>query len=1077
MTIKNRLPAITLSFAIFVSITAGLVASASSGKQAHSPSQDLAQSKIARWVMEHTNGGQEAEFIVVMKEQADLTRAAAHRGKQEKGRYVRDTLYTKARASQASLLEWLRAQGIEHQPFYIVNAILAKGTRAAAEAIAARDDVARIDGNPVIRNPDPVSLTPEEIEAAARQSLAPQAVEPGVTFIRAPEVWSSGFTGQGIVIGGADTGVQWNHPALINKYRGWNGATASHDFNWHDSIHTGGGVCGPDSPAPCDDDDHGTHTLGTAVGSDAGNVNQIGVAPGAKFIACRNMDQGNGTPARYIECMEWFLAPYPVGGAPAQGDPTKAPDLTTNSWGCPPSEGCQPATLQQAVEAQRAAGIMFVAAAGNSGSGCSTVSDPPSFYDATYTIGAISSATGNIASFSSRGPVTADGSQRIKPDITAPGVNVRSSIRNNGYASFSGTSMATPHTAGAIALLWSARLSLRNQIAQTEDLINQAAVDVFTTSCSSSGLPNNVYGWGRLDIKAAVDLGAVSINPTSQNFTSAGGVGTVVVTAPNGFSWTSTSNATWISVISGSGIGNGSMTYSVFANNGGSSRTGTITIAGQTFTVNQDGSCSFTINPTSQSFLSSGGLGSVNVTGAAECSWTAASNDNWITITSGASGSGNGAVTFSVSPNNGAARNGALTVAGQTFNVSQAANPSGLQYYALPRPIRLLDTRPGHMACNMPGVPLNANSTFSQQARTTCDGLTIPATAQAIAGNATVVNSVSQGGYVTLYPTGALRPTVSNLNFTVNQIIPNSFTVALGNNGSFDIFTSGGTHFIVDITGYYAPPGAGGLYYHPLPQPLRLLDTRPGQQACNAPAAPLVANTPFTQQARVNCNSLIIPANATAIVGNATVVNFISNGGWITLYPSDAALPNASNLNFTANQIIPNSFTVGLGSDGAFKINSVAGAHFIVDIAGYFSPDMVDVNGAGLLFTPLPVPVRLLETRPGETGCFTPGTPLNGGATFSQQARLTCNGVTVSPNAQSVVGNATVVNFISDGGWITLHPSGAAPPLASNLNYTANQIIPNAFTVGLGNDGAFNISVSANASTHFIIDLAGYFAP
>jgi hypothetical protein len=85
------------------------------------------------------------------------------------------------------------------------------------------------------------------------------------------------------------------------------------------------------------------------------------MAPGAKWIGCGNMDQGNGTPARYIECMEFFLAPYPVNGNPNEGDPLKAPDITSNSWVCPPSEGCSANTLQAAVEAQAAAGIMMVA--------------------------------------------------------------------------------------------------------------------------------------------------------------------------------------------------------------------------------------------------------------------------------------------------------------------------------------------------------------------------------------------------------------------------------------------------------------------------------------------------------------------------------------------------------------------------------------------------------------------------------------------------------------------------------------------------------------------------------------------
>jgi subtilisin family serine protease len=472
-----------------------------------------ARDKIDPWVLERTTNDQQAEFIVVLDEQADLSPAARLPDKASKARFVRDALYARAQATQGPLLSWLREQGVPYRPFYIVNAVLVTGSLAVAEALAARSDVARIDGNPELPTLQPVELTPEEIKSAARSALAPETIEPGVSSIRAPEVWALGSTGQGIVIAGADTGVQWDHPALKAKYRGWDGTVAKHDYNWHDSVHSGTGPCGFDSPAPCDDYGHGTHTVGTVVGADSSGTNQIGVAPGAKFIACRNMDQGNGTPARYIECMEWFLAPYPVGGTPAEGDPSQAPDLTTNSWGCPTSEGCGTTTLQAAVEAQRAAGIMFVAAAGNSGSGCSTVSDPPSFHAATYTVGAYNASTGTIASFSSRGPVTVDGSNRIKPDITAPGVSVRSAVPPDGYASFSGTSMATPHVAGAIALLWSAHPELRNDIDRTEYVLDQSAVDVTSTLCSSSGIPNNVYGWGRLDIKAAVDFGPLTVDP------------------------------------------------------------------------------------------------------------------------------------------------------------------------------------------------------------------------------------------------------------------------------------------------------------------------------------------------------------------------------------------------------------------------------------------------------------------------------------------------------------------------------------------------------------------------------------
>ncbi len=277
-------------------------------------------------------------------------------------------------------------------------------------------------------------------------------------------MWALGFTGQNIVIASADTGVRWTHNALKPHYRGWDGVNADHDYNWHDSIHDStGNPCGNDSPFPCDDFFHGSHTTGTAIGDD-GAGNQIGMAPGAKWIGCRNMDQGNGTPTRYIECMQWFLAPTRIGGQ--DPDPTKAPDITINSWGCPASEGCSANTLQAAVEAQAAAGIMMVVAAGNSGSACSTVTDPPSLYAASYTVGALNTGTDTIASFSSRGPVTVDGSNRIKPDITAPGTGTRSATNtgDSAYTTASGTSMATPHIAGAMALLWSAIPSLRHQI-------------------------------------------------------------------------------------------------------------------------------------------------------------------------------------------------------------------------------------------------------------------------------------------------------------------------------------------------------------------------------------------------------------------------------------------------------------------------------------------------------------------------------------------------------------------------------------------------------------------------------------
>ncbi|MGH2522815.1 MAG: S8 family serine peptidase, partial [Anaerolineales bacterium] len=312
-----------------------------------------AAGKISPWVLAHTAHGEQAEFLVVLAQQADLTEAERLPAKTEKGRYVYETLWRTAQATQSPLLKWLRAQRAEQRAFYVVNAIWVKGNRDLVLALAARADVARIEGNPTIHNLPELPFYP----APSASPSALTGVEPNISYVRAPEVWASGSTGQGTVIGGQDTGYEWDHPALKARYRGWDGAAANHDYNWHDSIHSGGGtfayakVCGADSPAPCDDNGHGTHTMGTAVGDD-GAGNQVGMAPGAKWMGCRNMDQGNGTPATYLECFEFFLAPYPVGGTPAQGDPALAPDVTINSWTCPPSEGCSTDTLQAALESQ-----------------------------------------------------------------------------------------------------------------------------------------------------------------------------------------------------------------------------------------------------------------------------------------------------------------------------------------------------------------------------------------------------------------------------------------------------------------------------------------------------------------------------------------------------------------------------------------------------------------------------------------------------------------------------------------------------------------------------------------------------
>ena len=473
---------------------------------------------ISPQVLAATENDASTSFLVVLREQADVSAAASLPTKVQKGRFVYDTLRQTALRTQAPLRAELDRAGIRYRPFYIVNMIELTGDRNLVLKLAAHPEVDRIEANPQISNFNPpiergagfqISKPEPEVGSQRSEIGNPQSVEWNIQRVNAPAVWSMGYTGQGVVVAGADTGYQWDHPALETHYRGWTGITGTHDYNWHDAIHDSvGNPCGNDSPFPCDDYGHGTHTMGTMVGDD-GAGNQIGMAPGAQWMGCRNMDRGWGTPARYTECFEFFLAPYPVGGsAITQGVPSLAPAVIGNSWSCPASEGCSALTLQAEVDKVRAAGIELVAAAQNYGPACRTVSEPIGMYASAFTVGATDS-TDSIAGFSSRGPVIADGSGRRKPDISAPGVSIRSSIPGGGYGLSQGTSMATPHVAGLFALLWSASPALMGNLTTTEAAITSTALHLTSTqtcgSDTSASSPNNVYGWGRIDALSAVN--------------------------------------------------------------------------------------------------------------------------------------------------------------------------------------------------------------------------------------------------------------------------------------------------------------------------------------------------------------------------------------------------------------------------------------------------------------------------------------------------------------------------------------------------------------------------------------------
>ena len=411
-------------------------------------------------------------------------------------------LRSRAGNQQADLRSWLDARGIDYRAYWIANLVWARVSANDLAALAQRSDVARVATNPRI-----AARLPQAAAAGLPLPQGGPGVAWGVDKINAPAVWAAGFTGQGVVIAGADTGYEWNHPALKAQYRGWDGSSADHNYAWHDAIHDAlGSSCGNDSPEPCDDHGHGTHTAGTFAGDDGGS-HRIGVAPGARWIGCRNMGSGFGTPARYIECMQWMLAPTDLDGEHPR--PDLAPDVISNSWTCTPGEGCTVGNeIQAAVEHLVEGGIFFVAAAANYGSACGTIKEAPAILDASFVVGMTDSGD-SLNWQSSRGPVV--GTTRIRPDVSAPGVNITSSVRGAGYGTMTGTSMAAPHVAGAAALLMSINPALKGQPEQVAELLRSTAVTEGVTDPSNSGCggltmldwPNYQAGHGRIDVYAA----------------------------------------------------------------------------------------------------------------------------------------------------------------------------------------------------------------------------------------------------------------------------------------------------------------------------------------------------------------------------------------------------------------------------------------------------------------------------------------------------------------------------------------------------------------------------------------------
>ncbi len=443
---------------------------------------------IDQFILDEIAAQGKANLFVKMADDADLNAAYAIQDRATRRTFVYETLTAHAAATQAPAIRYLQAQGVDYTSFWINNSIYIRGAnQELVNQLAALDGVAYLRGDRVVRLD---VLTPTAIEDIPADA-APRAIEWGVDRVNAPDVWATGNTGVGIVVANIDTGVRWTHDAIDGQYRG---ADGNHNYDWWD----------PDGvySTPTDNNGHGTHTMGTMVGDDGG-ANQIGVAPGAKWIAAQGCDGVSCSSFDLTSSAQWIACPTDLNGN--SPNCALAPDVVNNSWG----GGGGDSWYQTYVNAWHAAGIVPVFSAGNSGPFCNSLGSPGD-YSNVIGVGA-TNISNKLAYFSSKGPSAFGG---FKPNIVAPGEDVRSSWNSSdtSYADLSGTSMAAPHTTGAVALLLddTGSASYTDIVNALEGTANTSSLVApsFPRKCGGIrwfNYPNYIYGYGLIDVCAAVD--------------------------------------------------------------------------------------------------------------------------------------------------------------------------------------------------------------------------------------------------------------------------------------------------------------------------------------------------------------------------------------------------------------------------------------------------------------------------------------------------------------------------------------------------------------------------------------------